>query len=72
MNKQFLVFPLKGKYSEMNDRLDTLFNDYQIPRNLYSTDINAVKNRINYDEINLKLVEKRQWIKDKMKLWLTL
>jgi hypothetical protein len=70
MNKSFLALPLKGEYSEMNDRLDTLFNDYQIPLSLYSSNINAIKNEIIYDEINLKLIEKREWIKNKMKIWL--
>jgi hypothetical protein len=70
MNKQFLVLPVKGFQSEMNDRLDTLFNDYQLPDSLYSANINSIKSEINYDEINLRLAEKRQWIKDKMKVWL--
>jgi hypothetical protein len=54
----------------MNDRLDTLFNDYQIPVSLYSADIAAIKSEINYDEINVQLDEKRQWVKNKMKIWL--
>jgi exopolysaccharide biosynthesis predicted pyruvyltransferase EpsI len=70
MNKQFLVLPIKGFLSEMNDRLDTLFNDCQLPYSLYSTDINSIKSKINYDEINLRLEKKRQWIKDEMKIWL--
>jgi hypothetical protein len=71
MNKQFHVLPLKGNiYSGMNDRLNTLFNDYQLPSNLYSTDINSIKSDIDYDEINLKLAEKRRWIKKQMKIWL--
>jgi hypothetical protein len=70
MNKQFVVLPLDGEYAAMNDRVDTLFSDYPLPVNLYSTDIESIKNAINYDEINLKLIEKRQWIKDKMKGWL--
>jgi hypothetical protein len=70
MNKPFLALPLRGKYSGMNDRLSTLFNDYKLPDCLYSSSVNSIKNGINYVDVNEMLTEKRTWIKNQMKIWI--
>jgi hypothetical protein len=69
--RKFLVLPLKGKHSEMNDRLFTLLDNYGQKNRLYSSNIEVLKKNINYDEINLKIHDDRTYMKEQMKLWFT-
>jgi hypothetical protein len=69
MNRQFLVLPLKGKQSEMNERLFTLLNNYKMNDRLYSSNIAEITKNINYTNLNLKINDDRNCVKNRMKTW---
>lgn len=51
--KQFLVLPLIGECSRMNDRIYTLLNKYKLLSRLYSDNLMVVKNNIDWSSFDL-------------------
>jgi hypothetical protein len=69
MNKKFLVTLLKSTYSEINDRIYTLLDNYKLDDRIFST-IDLIEGQIDYRYINIKLENDRRLMKHQMDSWL--
>ncbi len=58
-NREFLLFPVVGAESSMNERITTLSEHYAVADRVYSGDLDAVKREIDYRAVNKKIADAR-------------